>query len=167
MVNHTLWSQANPKSHPLNADPELMRSGQTIPQACQVASEFDIVIPARTTGFPLKLVILKGQELKSSPAFFQPLPFFLELHLTVCGTPLLELNHRSAYLLVQNLTSASLSVVARQPLGLFIDSSFHDFELTIPVIGELPPSLVKPGSFEQSCFTFPDKMILIAPHETQ
>ena len=165
-VNHILWSQANIKSNPLYADPELMRSGQTIPQACQVASEFDVVIPARTAGFPLKLAILKGQELKGPQAFFQPLPLFQELSLTVCGTPLLELDHRSAYLLVQNSTSTVLSVAARQPLGLLIDSSYHDFELTIPVIGEVPPSLVKPGSFEQSFSTFPDHMIFVAPHET-
>ncbi|KAL2076478.1 hypothetical protein ACEWY4_027942 [Coilia grayii] len=165
MVNHVIWAQANVTGYPLLADPERMRSGQTIPQACQVASEFDVVIPARTAGFSLKLVILRGQELPESQAFFQPLPPFLELKLTVCGTPLLELNFRSSYLLVQNLTNSSLLVPARRPLGLLIGKSFHDFELTIPVIGELPPLLASPDDCERTFPTFPDSMIHIEPHD--
>ena len=64
-----------------------MRLGQTIPQACQTASDFDVTIPARTAGVSVCLMILKEQELQCSQAFFQPAPYFFELNLTVCGTP--------------------------------------------------------------------------------
>lgn len=123
------------------------------------------MIPAETAGFPLKLVILKGQKDLGSQAFFHPVPFFWELNLTVCGTPLLELNHRSSYTLVQNLTNTLISVTARRPLGLLIDSSFHDFELTVPVIGELLLSLVGSQDFGQALLTFPDKMIFTGSHD--
>ncbi|KAL7397955.1 hypothetical protein ABVT39_002225 [Epinephelus coioides] len=119
-----------------------------------------------TVGAPIRLVILKGQKIPSSRAFFQPLPRFSELDLLVYGTPLLELNNRSTYLLVQNLTNSLIRVTARQPLGMLIDSSFHDFELMIPVMGELPPSLITNDSPGDAFFTFPTKMIAVTRHET-
>lgn len=71
-VNQVRWSQADIDSEP-------MVSGQTIPQTCQTASEFDLVIPARSAGTPVRLMILKGQKLHSTCAFFPPLPYFWEL----------------------------------------------------------------------------------------
>lgn len=136
-VNQVLWSLTNADSQSLTADPEHMASGQTIPQACQVASEISVTVPARTVGFPIRLALLKGQKIPGEQAFFQPLPRFLELNLPICGMPLLELNNRSSYLLVQNLTHVQIQIKAWQPLGMLVDSSFHDFELTIPVIGHL------------------------------
>lgn len=162
-VNQVLWSQVGTVKHPLNMEPQLVASGHTIPQACQVASEVDLTIPARTAGVPIRLVILKGQKVPGSQAFFQP---FFELNLSVCGTPLLELDNRSTYLLVQNPTHIPVQVTARRPLGMLIDSSFHDFELTIPVIGELPPSLARNGNPNYVLSTFPTKMITIARHES-
>ncbi len=163
-VNQVLWSLANPNSHPLSCEPENMASGQTIPQACQVASEVSMVVPAQTAGVPIRLALLKGQKMPGLQAYFQPLPHFLELNLTLCGTPLLELNNRSAYVLVQNLTCAPIQVTARQPLGMLVDSSFHDFELTVPVIGHMPPSLARDDIPDDLVFTFPTKMITIACH---
>lgn len=165
IVNQVIWTQADASKHPFQSDLEQMRSGQTIPQACHVASEFDVVVPARTAGFPLRLVVVKDQQLPSSQAFFQPLKPFVDLDLAVCGTPLLEVTNRSAYLLVQNPTRYDCSVPARQALGLLVDQGFHDFELTIPVIGELPLSdrpSDQPGSF---LVTSPFHMIRIEPHD--
>ncbi|KAF0037918.1 hypothetical protein F2P81_010792 [Scophthalmus maximus] len=164
-VNQVMWSQANTERYPLLSEPDDMLSGQTIPQACQVASEVNLTIPARTAGIPIRLIILKGQKIPGTQAFFQPLPRFGELRLSVCGTPLLELNNRSAHLLVQNLTYAPVLVTARQPLGLLIDSSFHDFELTVPVIGELPPSVARDDSLGDVLFTLPTRMISITRHK--
>ncbi len=165
-VNQVLWSLANADSQRLTTEPEQMASGQTIPQACQVASEISVTVPAGTVGFPIRLALLKGQKMSGLQAFFQPLPRFLELNLTVCGTPLLELNNRSTYLLVQNLTRVPIQVTAWTPLGMLIDGSFHDFELTVPVIGNLPQSLVGDNNAENVIYTIPTKMITIAPHDT-
>ncbi|KAJ8333948.1 hypothetical protein SKAU_G00412670 [Synaphobranchus kaupii] len=49
MINEVVWSQANIGRNKLTAQPEQMCSGQTVPLACQVASEFDVVISRRTT----------------------------------------------------------------------------------------------------------------------
>ncbi|KAK9525318.1 hypothetical protein VZT92_015149 [Zoarces viviparus] len=164
-VHQVLWSQASAERYPPITEPEHMVSGQTIPQACQVASETAMTVPARTAGVPIRLAILKGQKLPSAQAFFQPLPRFGELNLTVCGTPLLEVNNRSSYILVQNLTYSPIQVTGGQPLGMLVDQSFHDFELTVPVVGELPPSLAGDGDLNGLLYTFPTKMITIARHE--
>ncbi|KAK9523659.1 hypothetical protein VZT92_017572, partial [Zoarces viviparus] len=164
-VHQVLWSQASAERYPLITEPEHMVSGQTIPQACQVASETGMTVPARTAGVPIRLAILKGQKLPSAQAFFQPLPRFGELNLTVCGTPLLEVNNRSSYVLVQNLTYSPIQVTGGQPLGMLVDQSFHDFELTVPVVGELPPSLAGDGDLNGLLYTFPTKMIAIVRHE--
>lgn len=165
-VNQVLWSQAKAAGPSFITEPDNMASGQTIPQACQVLNEVDVTIPARTAGVPIRLIICKGQKLPVSQAFFQPSPRFGEPSLSVCGTPLLEVNNRTTYLLVQNLSHAPVQVPIKQPLGVLIDSSFHDFELTIPVIGELPPSLVRDNQFGNLLLTFPTKMIMVTRHET-
>ena len=165
-INQVLWSQAKIESGLLTETPENMCSGQTIPQACQTAREFDVAIPARTAGVSVHLMIRKGQELQCSQAFFQPAPYFFELNLTVCGTPLLELTNCSAYLLVQNLTNHTTQITAREPLGYLIDSAFHDFELTIPVIGELPSTLPGAKGYGQVYFTHPTQMVSICPRES-
>ncbi|MED6294560.1 hypothetical protein CHARACLAT_022307 [Characodon lateralis] len=67
-----------------------MLSGQTIPQACQVISKTNSIIPQRTAGVPIRLIVKKGQKLQSTHVFFQHLPYFCELNLVVCGTPMLE-----------------------------------------------------------------------------
>ncbi|MEQ2180296.1 hypothetical protein GOODEAATRI_034523, partial [Goodea atripinnis] len=99
--------------------------------ACQVISETDSLISQRTAGVPIRLIVKKGQKLQSTHVFFQPLPYFRELNLVVCGTPMLEASNHSTYLLVENPTQVPVQVTTRKSLGMLIDSSFHDFELTI------------------------------------
>ena len=82
-IHQVLWSQASIESGSLTETPKNMRSGQTIPQACQTASEFDVAIPARMAGVSFRLMILKGQELQCSQAFFQLAPYFFELSQSV------------------------------------------------------------------------------------
>ncbi|KAJ8346749.1 hypothetical protein SKAU_G00281500 [Synaphobranchus kaupii] len=165
MINQVVWSQANIGRNKLTAQPEQMCSGQTVPLACQVAREFDVVIPSRTTGVPLRLMILRGQELDSTQTFFQPSPHLFELNLMVCGSPLLEVANCSVYLLVQNLTHRATQVTARKPLGYLIDSFYHDFELMIPIIGELPNSLREFENGKGVYLTHPTNMITIFPQE--
>lgn len=51
-------------------------------------------------------------------------------------------------------------------LGILVDSSVFDFELTVPVIRELPPSLAIDHNLDNVLFAFPTKMITIAIHKT-
>lgn len=164
-INQVLWSQAHPESQKMSTDPEQMASGQTIPQACQVMSEVDTVVPPRTAGVAIRLAILKGQKMTCQQVFFQPSVTFQRLELTTCGTPLLTLDYRSTCILVQNATQISICVKARQTLGILIDSSFHDFDLNIPVIGKIPPSLLRDDALDTCLHTFPDRIITVANHE--
>lgn len=97
---------------------------------------------------------------------FQPLSCSWEPDLTVCCTSLFELNNRSANLLVQKLMHIPIQVTACQPLGILVNSSFHDIELSVPVIGELPPSLARDHNLDNVLFTFLTRMITTACHET-
>lgn len=160
-INQILWSQADPGNMLQSWRPDRMKSGQTVPHACQVAAENDVTIFPRTAGTPICLVIMKGQKIPGLQAFFQPLPIFTRLNLRVCGTPLLELDNRSTYLLVQNPTYAPIFVKTRQPLGMLIDRSFHDFELTVPVVGELPVSLTREEDLGGALLSGPTGMITV------
>ncbi|KAM3612667.1 uncharacterized protein V6R79_012474 [Siganus canaliculatus] len=162
-INQILWSRAQVAPEVTMPETDQMRAGQTIPQACQVSAEQDQVIPPRVAGVAIRLVVLKGQRPPRSQAFFQPLPQFHRLKLTVCGNPMLEMDNRSTSVLVQNPTHSPIQIRARVPLGMVIDHSFHDFELTVPVIGDLPSSLTANG--EQSVRSFPTKMITVRVHE--
>lgn len=53
-----------------------------------------------------------------------------------------------------------------QPLGMLVDSTFPDFELMVPVVVELPPSLVRDHNMDNPLFTFPSKIITIACHKS-
>ncbi|MEQ2162801.1 hypothetical protein GOODEAATRI_023527, partial [Goodea atripinnis] len=133
--------------------------------ACQVINESNALIPQRTVGVPIRLIVKKGQKLQSTHVFFQPLPYFQELNLVVCGTPMLELSNRSTYLLVENPTQVPIQVTMRKPLGMLIDSSFQDFELTIPVIGDLPLFVSGRQDCPDILFTFPSDMITVERHD--
>ena len=74
--------------------------------------------------------------------------------------------NRSAYLLVQNLTNITAQITSHEPLDYLIGSAFHDFELTIPVIGELPSSLTGAEDYGQVYFTGPTQMVSICPRES-
>ena len=123
-VNQILWSQAKLDPHLGTIGQEPLKSEQTIPWACQVASEFDLTLPARASGVPIRPMVLPGQRIPGLQEFFQPSPTFLGFHLSVCGTPLLELDNRSTCLLVQNHTHSPAAMMKSQPLGLVIDSCF-------------------------------------------
>ncbi|KAJ8369526.1 hypothetical protein SKAU_G00095540 [Synaphobranchus kaupii] len=56
-------------------------------------------------------------------------------------------------LTVQNFTNHTTQIAAHKPLGHLVDSSFHDFELTIPMIGKLPESLIGAEDHGQVYFT--------------
>lgn len=132
---------------------------------CPVASKIVLIIPTGAAIFHIHLMILKGQKMLGSqacPCPCKPLPHFWELNLTICAMPLLELNNRSTFLLVQNLTHVPIQVTAQQTLGMLVDSFFHDFEPTIPVIGELPLSLNRVDHVSNVSLTFPTKMITVA-----
>ncbi|KAK5614812.1 hypothetical protein CRENBAI_012524 [Crenichthys baileyi] len=112
------------------------------------------------------LIIKRGRKkLQRTRVFFQPLPYFRELNLVVCDTPMLELNNRSTYLLVENPTQVLIQVTTRKTLGMLIDSSFHDFELTIPVIGDIPLFVSSRQDSPDVVFTFPLDMITVKRHE--
>ncbi|KAJ8346520.1 hypothetical protein SKAU_G00279210 [Synaphobranchus kaupii] len=64
-------------------------------------------------------------------------------------------------LTVQNLTNHNTQIAARKPLGHLVDSSFHDFELTIPVISKLPEFLIGAEDYGQVFFTRPNQIISI------
>lgn len=113
--------QSRPEWRTLQVFPSTSLSEKTNTQACQVVSEF------------------KRQKIPGSRTFFQPLSHFWDLKQTVCGMPLLALN--GCLIIYQNLTHAPIQVTAWHPLWMLVDSSFHDFEFMIPVIGELTPSL--------------------------
>ncbi|MEQ2199232.1 hypothetical protein XENOCAPTIV_028766 [Xenoophorus captivus] len=108
--------------------PEVMLSGQIIPHPCQVISETNSLIPQRTLGVPIRLIVKKGQKLQSTRVFFQPLPYYRELNLVVCGTPMLELSNRSTYLLVENPTQVPIQSV-------FSRHSRHDVLATKSICG--------------------------------
>lgn len=163
--NHVLWSRADIGPNVLPGDASHMCSNQNIPQACEVVNKFEVVVSAQTAGFPVRLVVNKGQDLKRAIlAFFQPSLQFRSLGLSVCGNSQLEVNNRSSYLLVQNLTRTDIHILPNTPFGYLIDSPFHDFELIIPVIGDLPDLPWQESSSEQVYFTHPNKMIAITPH---
>ncbi|MEQ2190950.1 hypothetical protein XENOCAPTIV_015879, partial [Xenoophorus captivus] len=56
-------------------------------------------------------------------------------------------------------------VTTRKSLGMLIDSSFHDFELTIPVIGDMPLFVSGRQDSPDILFTFPSDRIIVERHD--
>ncbi|CAJ1076285.1 hypothetical protein LDENG_00238730%2C partial [Xyrichtys novacula] len=162
-INNILWSLTSVNEETLTPDVDNIISGQSIPEACQVANELDIVIPAMTTNVPIRLNLQRGQKLSHTQAFFQPSLLFLKLGLSTQATPLLELHSRFTHLLVQNTTPEDILIPKSTPLGWLISTSFHDFELRIPVIGKMPRSLMSDHSPEQVFHTLPSRAISLFP----
>ncbi|CAJ1057765.1 hypothetical protein LDENG_00238730%2C partial [Xyrichtys novacula] len=162
-INNILWSFTSVNEETQTPDVDNIISGQSIPEACQVANELDIVIPAMTTNVPIRLNLQRGQKLSHTQAFFQPSLLFLKLGLSTQATPLLELHSRFTHLLVQNTTSEDILIPKSTPLGWLISTSFHDFELRIPVIGKMPRSLMSDHSPEQVFHTLPSRAISLFP----
>ncbi|CAJ1057626.1 hypothetical protein LDENG_00238730%2C partial [Xyrichtys novacula] len=162
-INNILWSLTSVNEESQTPDVDNIISGQSIPEACQVANELDIVVPAMTTNVPIRLNLQRGQKLLHTQAFFQPSLLFLKLGLSTQATPLLELHSRFTHLLVQNTTSEDILIPKSTPLGWLISTSFHDFELRIPVIGKMPRSLMSDHSSEQVFHTLPSRAISLFP----
>lgn len=140
-VNNTLWSLSKTKTDDAPLELADLKSGQTIPEACQVSTACHFTIPARTKDVPIRLNILPGQTLDHSRAFFQPSRMFNNLGLSLDATHMVDVNSRFTYLLVQNDTFEEIIIPKSTPLGWLISANFHDFELRVPVIGRIPSSL--------------------------
>lgn len=164
-VHQMLLSHADIGLNVLSGDASQMMSNQTIPQACQLVNKFDVVVPAQTAGVPVKLVLIKGLDLQNAKlAISQPSVQLRDIGLSVRGNTQLEINNCASYLFVHNLTRYDIPIPTYPPLGYLINRSFHDFELTVPVIGELPDLPRKGDICEQVYVTRPIKMIAIIPH---
>lgn len=69
-----------------------MLSGQTIPQACQVASEVNLNILAQTAGISIHQAIVTEQKIPGTQVFLQPLPPFSKLNLSICDSATTAVN---------------------------------------------------------------------------
>ncbi len=146
--------------------PENIRSGQTIPEACHMVNERHVVVPANTKEVPLRLNIKQGQSRTHTQAFFQPSLLFFELGLSLEAIPLMDVDSRVTYLLVNNNTKEDILIPKSTPLGWLISTKFHDFELRIPVIGRMPPALIPNEVDGEVVFTKPAGAISLFPYMT-
>lgn len=89
-MNQVLWSMATVNQDTPVPGIDNLRSGQIIPEACQVANSHHITVPAWTQNkpVPIYMYILAGQNLSHSQAFFQPAPLFFEKGFLRGHTPL-------------------------------------------------------------------------------
>ncbi|CAJ1066377.1 hypothetical protein NFI96_013771 [Xyrichtys novacula] len=109
-INNVLWSLTGVHDKTQTPDVDNIKSGQSIPEACQVSIDHNIVIPAMTKDVPIHLNLQCGQQLLHTQAFFQPSLLFLKHGLSTQATPLLELHSRFTHLLVQNTTSEDILI---------------------------------------------------------
>lgn len=141
-ISNTLWSLNETKEKDITLEPAKIKSGQTIPEACQVSTPCHYTIPAQTKDVPIRLNILPGQTLDHNRAFFPPLRMFNDLGLSLDATHMVDVNSRFTYLLVKNDTLEEITIPNSTPPGWLINTNFHDFELHVPVIGRISPSLL-------------------------
>ncbi len=95
-----------------------------------------------------------GQTLNSKLGFFQPSSTCLKLRLTLEATPLIEVSSRAVYVLFNNCTAKDLHIPKASHLGWLISQAFHDFEITVPVIGPIPAQLTS-DEYDTLTFTKP------------
>uniref|UniRef100_A0AAV2KZM9 ribonuclease H n=1 Tax=Knipowitschia caucasica TaxID=637954 RepID=A0AAV2KZM9_KNICA len=139
-INNVLWSLTTVTNKSETPPLDNLKSGQTIPEVCQVAAQNHLSLPPNTSA-PLGLVVLPGQMTSNSQVFFQPSHLFLTLGLQTEATPLLRLEGRRAHVKVLNTTGDAILIPRGTPLGWLIDTTFHDFDLRLPVIGDWPTGL--------------------------
>uniref|UniRef100_A0AAV2MP73 ribonuclease H n=1 Tax=Knipowitschia caucasica TaxID=637954 RepID=A0AAV2MP73_KNICA len=139
-INNVLWSLTTVTNKSETPPLDNLKSGQTIPEVCQVAAQNHLSLPPNTSA-PLGLVVLPGQMTSNSQVFFQPSHLFLTLGLQTEATPLLRLERRRAHVKVLNTTGDAILIPRGTPLGWLIDTTFHDFDLRLPVIGDWPTGL--------------------------
>lgn len=115
----------------------LLRLGQTTPEAFIMVSEDDRTLQAYTKGILVHLNMKKGHTLNHNLAFFQTSVEATELGLMLKATPLV-VRSRTMYILFNNCTASDVTVPKATQLGCLISQQFHDFDLTLPVIGTIP-----------------------------
>lgn len=145
-MHNALWSLTTGPKDQLAPDLDHPRSGQTIPGLCQVANSQHITVPVCTQDVPIQIHMLAGQGLDHPHAFYQPAPLFFDLGLSLEAMPLLGLDSRSTILSVCNTQTGDILIPKATPLGWLISTDFHDFELSIPILGCIPPTLLPEDS---------------------
>ncbi len=133
-VNDIIWA---PMSHQLTTSVNFknLQSSQTMPDACAMITEQEATIPAYSKNVCVGLNMRPGQTLNSKLSFFQPSRTCLKLELTLEATPLIEVSSRAVYVVFNNYMAQDSHVPKASHLRWLINQAFHDFELTVPVIG--------------------------------
>lgn len=136
-INNVVWSAACWRLPAPEPDATNLHSGWTIPEACEVRTELETTVPAYTKSVALQLNLKPGQNVTNPLVPFQPTQGCSDRGLTLEAAPPLEVTSRSVYILFNNCTAEDIVVPKATTLGWLIDSTFHGFELTVPVIGKL------------------------------
>ncbi len=159
-VNNIIWA---PLSHQLTTSVNLqnLQSGQTMPAACAMITEQEATIPAYSKIVSVRLNMQSGQTPNSKLSFFQPSRTCPKLGLTLEATPLIEVSSRAVYVLFNSCMVQDIHVPKASHLGWLINQAFHDFELTVPVIGPIPAQQTSDECNDTITFTKPHKIIAI------
>ncbi len=132
-----------------------------MPDACAMITEQEATIPAYSKSVSVRLNMRPGQTLNSKLSFFQPSRTCLKLGLTLEATPLIEVSSRAVCVLFNNCMAQDIHVPKASHLGWLINQAFHDFELTVPVIGPIPAQLTSDECNDTITFTKPHEIIAI------
>ncbi len=159
-VNDIIWA---PLSHQLTTSVNLknLQSGQTMTDACAMITEQEATIPAYSKSVSVRLNMQAGQTLNCKLSFFQPSRTCLKLGLTLEATPLIKVSSRAVYVLFNNCMAQDIHVPKASHLGWLINQAFHDFELTVPVIGPIPVKLTSDEYNDTIIFPKPHEIIAI------
>ncbi len=152
-INNIIWA---PLSHQLTTSVNLknLQSGQTMPDACAMITEQEATIPAYSKSVSVRLNMRPGQTLNSKLSFFQPSRTCIKLGLTLEATSLIEVSSA-------NCMAQDIHVPKASHLGWLINQAFHDFELTVPVIGPIPAQLTSDECNDTITFMKPHEIITI------
>ncbi len=71
------------------------------------------------------------------------------------------MSSRAVYVLFNNCTAQDIHVPKARHLGWLINQAFHDFKLTVPVIGPIPAQLTSDEYNDSITFTKPHEIIAI------
>lgn len=78
-----------------------------------------------------------GQTFNQMLGFLQPSTKCLDLGFTLKAMTLIEISSRTVYMLLNNCMATDIKVPKASPRGWPISHTFHDFKLTIPIIGPI------------------------------
>lgn len=161
IINEVLWAPMTEQPPVVPVDTENLMSGQTIPEACFLVNEQETIVPAYTKGVAVRLNMKRGQNLNNTLGFFQLSPESVELGLTLEATPLTKVVSRVIYVLLNNCTATPIRIPKAYRLGWLVSHDFHDFELTLPVIGSIPAAMIPEDSADNTVYSAPFKTIAI------